>query len=148
MNWDYRYCWLRDSTFTLTSLLNAGFHGEAGDWMRWLLRALAGAPDKVQIMYRVDGGRVVTKRPLPFLPGWNGAQPVHVGNAAATQRQLDVYGEVLDSMALCVRQGIDSGERGRQVAARLVAHVERTWREPIRACGKRADRRSNTSTPK
>ena len=130
MNWDYRYCWLRDSTFTLTSLLNGGFHGEAKDWMTWLLRAIAGAPDKMQIMYRVDGGRQVQERELAHLPGWNGAQPVRVGNQAATQRQLDVYGEVLDSMALCVRAGIDPGARAREVATRLVAHVERIWREP------------------
>ena len=130
MNWDYRYCWLRDSTFTLTALLNAGFHGEAKAWLRWLLRAVAGAPDKMRIMYRVDGGRRIEEMELQDLPGWNGARPVRLGNAAAGQRQLDVYGEVLDSAALCHRAGISGSARGAAVGARLVAHVERIWREP------------------
>ena len=130
MNWDYRYCWLRDSTFTLTALLNAGFHDEAKAWLQWLLRAVAGAPDKMQIMYRVDGGRRIEEAELPHLPGWNGAKPVRLGNAAAGQRQLDVYGEVLDSAALCHRVGIDGSARGAAVGARLVAHVERIWSEP------------------
>ncbi len=106
LNWDYRYCWLRDSTFTLTALLNAGFHGEARDWMAWLLRAVAAAPDKMQIMYRVDGGRRIDEWEATFLPGWEGSRPVLVGNAAAGQCQLDVYGELLDSVWLCDRAGI------------------------------------------
>jgi GH15 family glucan-1,4-alpha-glucosidase len=130
MNWDYRYCWLRDSTFTLTALLNAGFHDEARAWMRWLLRAIAGAPDKMRIMYRVDGGRQIEERTIDTLPGWNGAQPVRVGNAAARQRQLDVYGEVLDSACLCDQAGIPRNANGIATSTRLVAHVERIWREP------------------
>ena len=130
MNWDYRYCWLRDSTFTLTALLNAGFDGEAEAWRDWLFRAVAGDADKMRIMYRVDGGRRIDETEIPFLPGWNGAKPVRLGNAAAGQRQLDVYGEVLDSAALCARAGIVRTERGREVGARLVAHVERIWRKP------------------
>ena len=106
MNWDYRYCWLRDSTFTLTALLNAGFDGEAEAWRAWLFRAVAGDADKMRIMYRVDGGRRIDETEILFLPGWNGAKPVRIGNAAAGQRQLDVYGEVLDSAALCARAGI------------------------------------------
>ena len=130
MNWDYRYCWLRDSTFTLTALLNAGFHGEAGAWRDWLFRAVAGDVDKMRIMYRVDGSRRIDETEIPFLPGWNGAKPVRLGNAAAGQRQLDIYGEVLDSVTLCDRAGIARTERGREVGARLLAHVERIWREP------------------
>lgn len=130
MNWDYRYCWLRDSTFTLTALLNGGFHGEAQAWRDWLLRAVAGAPDKMRIMYRVDGGRRIDETELGHLPGWNGATPVRLGNAAAGQRQLDVYGEVLDSIALCDRAGIAPSDREIEVARRLVAHVERIWQEP------------------
>jgi len=130
MNWDYRYCWLRDSTFTLTALLNAGFHGEAEAWRTWLFRAVAGDPDKMRIMYRVDGGRRIEETEIPFLPGWNGAKPVRIGNAAAGQRQLDVYGEVLDSAALCHRAGIARIGRSREVGARLVAHVERIWQKP------------------
>jgi GH15 family glucan-1,4-alpha-glucosidase len=130
MNWDYRYCWLRDSTFTLTALLNAGFHDEAQAWMQWLLRAIAGAPDKMRIMYRVDGGRQLHEREIDTLPGWNGARPVRVGNAAAGQRQLDVYGEVLDSACLCERAGIPQNSNSAATSKRLVAHVERIWREP------------------
>ena len=130
MNWDYRYCWLRDSSFTLTALLNAGFHEEAEAWRDWLFRAIAGEPDKMRIMYRVDGGRRIDETEVPFLPGWNGAKPVRMGNAAAGQRQLDIYGEVLDSAALCDRAGLPQTRRGLEVGARLVAHVERIWREP------------------
>ena len=100
MNWDYRYCWLRDSTFTLTALLNAGFEAEAQAWQQWLYRAVAGAPDKIRIMYRVDGGRQIEERTVGHLPGWGRAKPVRVGNAAAGQRQLDVFGELLDSARL------------------------------------------------
>ena len=130
MNWDYRYCWLRDSTFTLTALLNAGFQAEAEAWQQWLFRAIAGAPDKMRIMYRVDGGRQVEERTVGHLPGWNGAQPVRVGNAAAGQRQLDVYGEVLDSARLCQRAGITRSDKGRATGTRLVEQVERIWQEP------------------
>ena len=130
MNWDYRYCWLRDSSYTLTALLNAGFHEEAEAWRDWLLRAIAGEPDKMRIMYRVDGGRRIDETEIPFLPGWNGAKPVRIGNAAAGQRQLDIYGEVLDSAALCDRAGLTRTMRGLEVGVRLVAHVERIWREP------------------
>ncbi|MGI4943730.1 MAG: glycoside hydrolase family 15 protein [Janthinobacterium lividum] len=130
MNWDYRYCWLRDSTFTLTALLNAGFHAEAEAWQQWLFRAIAGAPDRMRIMYRVDGGRQVEERTVGHLPGWNGAQPVRVGNAAAGQRQLDVYGEVLDSARLCQKAGITRSDKGRATGKRLVKHMERIWQEP------------------
>ena len=130
MNWDYRYCWLRDSTFTLTALLNAGFHEEAQAWLRWLLRAVGGAPDKMRVMYRVDGGRQIEEREIDHLPGWNGARPVRAGNAAAGQRQLDIYGEVLDSVRLCHRAGLPGSSSAGAISARLVAHVGRIWREP------------------
>ncbi len=130
MNWDYRYCWLRDSTFTLTALLNAGFQEEAEAWQDWLFRAVAGEPAKMRIMYRVDGGRRIDETEIQSLPGWNGTKPVRLGNAAAGQTQLDVYGEVLDSAALCDRAGITRTDRSREVGARLVAHVERIWQEP------------------
>lgn len=130
MNWDYRYCWLRDSTFTLTALLNAGFHEEAAAWEQWLYRAIGGAPDKMRIMYRVDGGRQIEEREIGHLPGWNDAKPVRVGNAAAGQRQLDVYGEVIDSARLCQRAGIARTEKGQAVASALIRHLERIWQEP------------------
>ena len=132
MNWDYRYCWPRDSGFTLTALLNAGFHDEAQAWLRWSLRAVAGAPDKMRVMYRVDGGRQIEEREIDSLPGWNGARPVRVGNAAAGQRQLDLYGEVLDSVCLCERAGLPHNANAFAISCRLVAHVERIWREPDR----------------
>ena len=130
MNWDYRYCWLRDSTFTLTALLNAGYHEEAGDWLRWLLRAIAGAPDKLKIMYRIDGGRRVDELELPHLAGWGGASPVRLGNAAAGQRQLDVFGEVLDSTCLADRAGLERGGWGRDADRLLLARLVQIWREP------------------
>ncbi|MGI4796787.1 MAG: glycoside hydrolase family 15 protein [Janthinobacterium lividum] len=130
MNWDYRYCWLRDSTFTLTALLNAGFHDEAAAWEQWLYRAIAGSPEKMRIMYRVDGGRQIEERDIDHLPGWGGARPVRVGNAAAGQRQLDVYGEVIDSARLCQRAGIERTAKGQATAAALIRHVERIWQEP------------------
>ena len=114
----------------MSALLNAGFHDEARDWFDWLLRAIAGAPDKMRIMYRVDGGRRMDETDLPHLPGWNGARPVRLGNAAATQRQLDVFGEVLDSASLARRAGIDRSDWGAKTEARLVAHLERIWQEP------------------
>jgi GH15 family glucan-1,4-alpha-glucosidase len=130
MNWDYRYCWLRDATFTLTALLNAGFHDEARSWMLWLLRAVAGAPEKMQVMYGVDGGRRIDERTIETLPGWNGAQPVRVGNAVVEQRQLDMYGEVLDSTYICNRAGIALTKNAIVTSKRLVACVEKVWREP------------------
>jgi GH15 family glucan-1,4-alpha-glucosidase len=130
MNWDYRYCWLRDSTFMLTALLNAGFHDEAEAWMSWLLRTLAASPDKMRSVYRVDGGRQIQEREIDTLPGWNGAKPVRVGNAAARQRQLDVYGEILDSLCLCDRAGIALDARAIATSSRLIDDVERIWREP------------------
>ncbi len=130
MNWDYRYCWVRDSTFTLTALLNAGFEAEGREWLHWLLRAIGGAPDKMKIMYRVDSGRRIDETELSHLPGWNGAQPVRLGNAAAGQRQLDVFGEVLDSAHLANRAGIDRGDWAAETEARLVEHLERIWQEP------------------
>ena len=97
-NWDYRYCWLRDATLTLLAFLNAGYLEEARAWRVWLLRAAAGDPSALQIMYGVAGERRLSELTLPWLPGYEGSQPVRVGNAAAGQFQLDVYGEVLDAL--------------------------------------------------
>ena len=93
-NWDYRYCWLRDATLTLLAMLNAGYRDEATAWRQWLLRAVAGDPADVQIMYGLAGERRLDERELDWLPGYEGSRPVRVGNAASTQLQLDVYGEV------------------------------------------------------
>lgn len=129
-NWDYRFCWLRDSTFTLTALLNAGYHHEARAWRDWILRALAGEPDKLRIMYRVDGARHIPEWEVPWLPGHNWAAPVRVGNAASTQHQADVYGEVLDAFHLAARAGIEPGARGAEIEAAIAHHIERTWIDP------------------
>jgi GH15 family glucan-1,4-alpha-glucosidase len=129
-NWDYRFCWLRDATFTLTALLNAGYHDEARAWRDWMLRALAGEPDKLRIMYRVDGARHIPEWEVPWLPGHNWASPVRIGNAASTQHQADVYGEVLDAFHLAARAGIEQGPRGIAVETAIVHHIEKTWMDP------------------
>lgn len=130
MNWDYRYCWLRDSTFTLSSFLNCGYHEEAKSWLHWLLRAIAGMPDKIQVMYRVDGARHLDEWTVPWLDGFNGAKPVRVGNAAYGQRQLDIYGEILDSIHLAERAGIERTQWGVQVEIELINHLEAIWDQP------------------
>jgi GH15 family glucan-1,4-alpha-glucosidase len=105
-NWDYRFCWLRDATFTLYALLEAGFLGEARAWRMWLLRAVAGSPDDLQIMYGVAGERRLVEYEVPWLPGYQKSAPVRIGNAAAGQIQLDVYGEVLDALYVARRAGL------------------------------------------
>jgi len=97
-NWDYRYCWLRDATFTLLALGSASYYDEAREWRDWLLRAVAGRPDQLQIMYGLGGERRLIEWEVPWLPGFDGARPVRVGNAAAVQLQLDVYGEIADAI--------------------------------------------------
>ena len=97
-NWDYRYCWIRDSTFTLYALLTAGFRAEANDWREWMLRAAAGHPSQLQIMYGIAGERRLEELELPWLAGYENSRPVRIGNAAADQLQLDVYGELMDSL--------------------------------------------------
>src|SRR5206468_9373515 len=97
-NWDYRYCWLRDATFTLYSLIACGFKEEAASWRAWLLRAVAGDPADLQIMYGPSGERRLTELVLPWLPGYEQSRPVRIGNAAVNQRQLDVFGEVMDTL--------------------------------------------------
>ncbi len=130
MNWDYRYCWLRDASFTLGALLNAGFEAEARDWRDWLLRAVAGSPERVRIMYRVDGARHLSEWTVDGLPGWRYALPVRVGNAASTQHQIDVYGEVLDCLALARQGGLAVTGQERVVQRRIVEHLEAVWRTP------------------
>ncbi len=130
MNWDYRYCWLRDSTFTLTAFLNAGFKDEAREWLHWLLRAIAGDPERIRIAYRVDGGRHLYEWNADWLMGWEGAQPVRVGNGAARQRQLDIFGEIIDSTHLAEQAGLERNDWEDAIERRLVLKVAETWREP------------------
>ncbi len=129
-NWDYRYCWLRDSTFTLYALMEAGFTDEAKAWRDWLLRAVAGSPEQMQIMYGVAGERRLTEFELPELPGYEGSQPVRIGNAASEQLQLDVYGEVLDSFYQARRKGLQKLEAGWNLERALVGHLENIWMKP------------------
>ena len=130
MNWDYRYCWLRDATFSLTALLNAGYREEAERWRDWILRAIGGRPDSMQIVYRLDGGRHLPESAADWLPGFEGARPVRIGNAASGQSQLDVYGELLDSFHLASRAGIARERRGLEVETALVKHLESVWDRP------------------
>jgi hypothetical protein len=108
-NWDYRYCWLRDATFTLLAFMNSGFLQEADAWRKWLRRAVAGDPAQVQIMYGLLGKRRLDEWEVPWLAGYEGAKPVRIGNAAATQLQLDIYGEVLDALFQGGHADIDVG---------------------------------------
>ena len=129
-NWDYRYCWLRDATFTLLALIGAGFLDEARAWREWLLRAVAGSPEAVQTMYGVAGERRVDEYELSWLPGYQGAKPVRVGNAAVTQLQLDVYGEVLDAFYVARRAGLAPDEESWAFEQAVLSHLESIWRDP------------------
>ncbi|MCC7327344.1 MAG: glycoside hydrolase family 15 protein [Burkholderiales bacterium] len=126
-NWDYRFCWVRDATFTLYALLLAGYHDEARAWRRWLLRAAAGRPAELQILYGLSGEREVGERELPWLPGYRGSSPVRVGNAAATQLQLDIYGELMDALHLARSAGIDADVDSWNLQRTLVTFLEANW---------------------
>ncbi|MGN6550425.1 MAG: glycoside hydrolase family 15 protein [Pararhizobium sp.] len=129
-NWDYRYCWLRDAAFTVRSLVECGYLGEATAWRDWILRAVAGAEDKMQIMYRVDGSRRLDEAELGWLPGYRFARPVRVGNAAAGQFQLDVYGEVINMLHISSAAGMERTDQGRLLERLIIAHLEKVWMEP------------------
>ena len=128
-NWDYRYCWLRDATFTLLSLLDAGYHDVAIAWREWLMRAVAGKPSQLQIMYGLGGERRLTEYSIDWLAGFEGSRPVRVGNAASEQFQLDVYGEVIDVMHQCRREGLGDGPESWRVESAIVEHLESAWKE-------------------
>ena len=134
-NWDYRFCWLRDATLTLLALMNAGYYDEAQSWRDWLLRAAAGSPSQIQIMYGVRGERRLTEWQVPWLPGYRSSQPVRVGNAAYNQRQLDIFGEVMDALH---RDKADLAPT--RLAGRCNANCSYTWKRPgeslTRGCGK------------
>ena len=127
MNWDYRYCWLRDASFTLCALLNAGFHEEAASWRDWLLRAVAGSPEHLRIMYKVDGSRRLAEWEVDGLPGYRYASPVRVGNAASTQHQVDVLGELLDALDVARRGGVAGCDQESVVRCKVVAPIEKVW---------------------
>jgi GH15 family glucan-1,4-alpha-glucosidase len=129
-NWDYRYCWLRDATLTLYSLLNAGFLDEAVSWRDWLLRAVAGDPADLQIMYGPAGERRLAEYEADWLPGYESSRPVRIGNAASEQFQLDVYGEVLDALHQAQHSGVDETEASWDLQRVLLDFVETQWRQP------------------
>ena len=129
-NWDYRYCWVRDASFTLYALANAGYLDEARAWREWLHRAVAGTPNTLQIMYALDGRRRLNELELPWLAGYEGAKPVRIGNEAYQQFQLDVFGELAATMFECRRAGLESSEEGWSVGIALYESLETLWREP------------------
>jgi GH15 family glucan-1,4-alpha-glucosidase len=130
-NWDYRFCWLRDATFTLLALINSGLVREAADWRVWLRRAIAGKPSQVQIMYGLAGERRLDELEVPWLSGYQGAKPVRIGNAAATQLQLDIYGEVMDVLYQAATKGVASPEQDAwNFQRKLIEHLETLWQQP------------------
>jgi GH15 family glucan-1,4-alpha-glucosidase len=129
-NWDYRYCWLRDATITLLALMRGGYFDEACAWRAWLGRVLAGSPAQVQIMYGLAGERRLPEMELDWLPGYQGAKPVRIGNNAVGQLQLDVYGEVMNALHLARVGGLDADEAVWAVQIVMIEHLEKIWREP------------------
>jgi GH15 family glucan-1,4-alpha-glucosidase len=129
-NWDYRFCWLRDATLTLYALVEAGFLEEARAWREWLLRAVAGDPGELQIMYGIAGERRLTEYEIPWLSGYEGSKPVHIGNAAHDQRQLDVYGEVLDALFVARQSGLPTDVPSWELERELMFHLETIWDQP------------------
>ncbi len=130
LNWDYRYCWLRDASFAVSALLECGFHDEAQAWRDWMLRAVAAEPEKMNIVYRVDGSRRLDEAELDWLPGYRFAQPVRIGNAAAAQFQLDVYGEVMNTLHLCEQAGLPDSAPLRWLQPQIAEHVRKVWTQP------------------
>ena len=129
-NWDYRYCWLRDATFTILALMKLGYHDEARAWRDWLLRAIAGSPHQVQIMYGVGGERWLPELTLPWLKGYADSSPVRIGNAASDQMQIDVFGEIADAAFQTYKAGMEPAERGRALRPLILEYLAEAWRQP------------------
>ena len=129
-NWDYRYCWIRDATFTLYSLIHGGYTDEAHAWRDWLLRAVAGKPSELNIMYGLGGERRLTELEIGWLPGYERSAPVRTGNAAHQQFQLDVYGEVMDALYVARREGLPPDENAWRVQKALIEFLESAWTKP------------------
>ena len=148
-NWDYRFCWLRDATLTLLALMNAGYYDEARAWRDWLLRAVAGSPAQLQIMYGLAGERRLAEWEVAWLPGYEGSRPVRIGNAAHGQLQLDVYGEVMDALHQARSGGLPRERRRLGAAARAASSTSRrSGASPTRASGRCAARRGTSRTPR
>jgi GH15 family glucan-1,4-alpha-glucosidase len=129
-NWDYRYCWIRDATLTLLGTMHAGYYEEAEAWREWLLRAVAGSPGQVQIMYGIRGERRLDEWSAEWLPGYEKSRPVRIGNAAYTQLQLDVFGEIMDTYHQARRGGLATNESGWDTQLKFLEHLEKIWRQP------------------
>ena len=129
-NWDYRYCWLRDATFTLMALMELGYYEEAQAWRDWLMRAVAGSPDQVQIMYGVGGERWLPEQIVDWLPGYEKSAPVRIGNDASRQLQLDVFGEIVDAMRQAYKAGMAPSERGLALRSIILDHLAMAWQQP------------------
>jgi GH15 family glucan-1,4-alpha-glucosidase len=129
-NWDYRYCWIRDSTLTLYAFINAGYRDEAAAWRAWLLRAAAGSPDQLHILYGIAGERCLPELELPWLPGYANSKPVRVGNAAIAQRQLDVYGEIMDALYAAREAELAPSSDAWLLQTALLKHLETVWELP------------------
>jgi GH15 family glucan-1,4-alpha-glucosidase len=129
-NWDYRYCWLRDATFTLMAFMSAGYREEAQSWRAWLQRSVAGSPNQLQIMYGLSRERQLTEWEVPWLPGYQNAAPVRIGNAASTQLQLDVYGELIDTIYHARKDALSPVEAAWAQQQTVVEHLEQIWEQP------------------
>jgi len=129
-NWDYRYCWLRDATFTLLAFIHLGYYEEADAWRQWLIRAVAGSPSQTQIMYGVGGERWLPELTVDWLPGYEGSAPVRIGNDAYRQRQLDVIGEIADAMFQALKAGMGPSPRGMELRPVVLDYLANAWREP------------------
>jgi GH15 family glucan-1,4-alpha-glucosidase len=129
-NWGYRYCWLRDATLTLLALMDAGYYEEAGAWREWLVRAVAGSPEQMQIMYGIAGERRLPELEIPWLAGYEGSKPVRIGNAAAAQLQLDVYGELIDTLYQGCKGGLAGDHTAWSLQRALLHHLENAWTRP------------------
>ncbi len=129
-NWDYRYCWLRDATLTLFSLMNAGYYDEAGAWRDWLHRSVAGSPDQIQIMYGISGERRLSEWEAGWLDGYQGAKPVRIGNAASEQLQIDVYGEMTEALHQARSAGLTDPHKSWTLQVAIMEHLEQIWRQP------------------
>lgn len=129
-NWDYRYCWVRDATLTLIALVESGYHDEARAWREWMLRAAAGDPSKLQILYGIDGARRIGEEAIDWLPGYEQSRPVRVGNAACRQRQIDVYGELIDAFYESCEAGLERAPDAWALQRRLLEFLETCWQEP------------------
>jgi GH15 family glucan-1,4-alpha-glucosidase len=129
-NWDYRYCWLRDATLTLLGAMHAGYYEEAQAWREWLLRAVAGSPEQLQIMYGIGGERRLAEWEVDWLPGYENSAPVRIGNAAYGQLQLDVFGEIMDTYHQARRGGLTTNDSGWDIQLAFADHLKNVWREP------------------